>query len=55
MFKPEYIMDNVAAFGLDATLKIITDKFVRMGKKRAIADLMALELIRATIWCPAHP
>ena len=50
MFKPEYILDNVALFGIDATVDMIKKKFQRMGKKAEIAYTMAHMMVINTIW-----
>ena len=50
MFKPEYILDDVAAFGLTETIQIIAAKFRRMGKNRSIADQMARTLVLNTVF-----
>lgn len=46
MFKPEYILDNVALFGYFETVDLIAAKFCRMGKGKSIAYM----LVRATVW-----
>lgn len=50
MFKPEYILDNVAVFGLEDTVTLIKNKFMRMGKSKAIADTMARQLVNNTVF-----
>ena len=50
MFKPEYILDNVAAFGLAETIEIVEKKFKRMGKSKRMADIMARELVLNTVF-----
>lgn len=50
MFKPEYILDNVALFGLDDTYVLIAAKFQRMGKSRELAYRMARELVLSTVF-----
>ena len=50
MFKPEYILDNVALFGLEDTMTLIKNKFVRMGKSKAIADAMAHIMVINTVF-----
>lgn len=53
MFKPEYILDNVAVFGLADTMTIIAAKFHRMGKTKVMADKMAYLLVLNTVFEPA--
>ena len=50
MFKPEYILDNVAAFGLAETIGLIAKKFQRMGKGKRMADIMARQLVNNTVF-----
>ena len=50
MFKPEYILDNVALFGLEDTVTLIKNKFMRMGKSKEIADIMARQLVNNTVF-----
>lgn len=52
MFKPEYILDNVALFGYYETIELVAAKFRRLGKKKELALLMALEMVAATTWIP---
>ena len=52
MFKPEYILDNVATFGYWETVEIVKKKFQRMGKDARIALIMANELVANTTWIP---
>ncbi len=52
MFKPEYILDNVATFGIDETVKLIAAKFRRMGKGKAVAYTMAHMMVVETLWTP---
>ena len=49
VFKPEYILDNVAAFGIDGTIGLIEKKFVRMGKSKRMARIMAHTLVQNTL------
>ena len=49
MFKPEYILDNVAAFGIDETIGLIAKKFQRMGKSKRMARIMAHTLVQNTL------
>jgi hypothetical protein len=50
MFKPEYILDNVALFGLAETIALVAKKFKRMGKTPRIAYIMARELVNNTVF-----
>ena len=50
MFKPEYILDNVAAFGLAETIGLIAKKFKRLGKSKRMADIMAQLLVASVVW-----
>jgi len=50
MFKPEYILAYVAAFGLSDTIKLIAAKFRRLGKNREVSYIMAKELVYATVF-----
>lgn len=50
MFKPEYILDNVALFGMDETIGLIAKKFQRMGKGKAISVRMAQLLVASVVW-----
>ena len=50
MFKPEYILDNVALFGYYETIALVKAKFQRLGKGAKIAQLMATELVSQTVW-----
>lgn len=52
MFKPEYIQDNLELFGPYETVKLIQNKFMRMGKSRAIAYIMASKLVTASMRYP---
>ena len=50
MFKPEYILDNVAAFGLAETIEIVENKFKRMGKSSKMSYIMARQLVNNTVF-----
>ena len=50
MFKPEYILDNVAAFGLAETIALIENKFKRLGKTQRMAYIMARQLVNNTVF-----
>lgn len=50
MFKPEYILDDVALFGYWETIEMVKNKFMRMGKDARIALIMAHELVLNTVW-----
>ena len=50
MFKPEYILDNVAAFGLADTIGLIKNKFRRMGKTQRMSYIMARQLVNNTVF-----
>ena len=50
MFKPEYILDDVAVFGLTATIVMVRKKFQRLGKSYYVADSMAYKLVMATVY-----
>lgn len=52
MFKPEYILDNVATFGLADTMAIVSSKFQRLGKSKSMADKMAYLLVLNTVFEP---
>ena len=49
MFKPAYIIEDVALFGELETIKIIATKLQRMGRSRATAYLMAHTLVQTTL------
>ena len=50
MFKPEYILDNVAAFGLAETIGLIAKKFKRLGKSARMSYIMARQLVNNTVF-----
>lgn len=50
MFKPEYILDDVAAFGLAETIEIVEKKFKRMGKSARMSYIMARQLVNNTVF-----
>ena len=50
MFKPEYILDNVAAFGLSETIALIEKKFKRLGKTPRMSYIMARQLVNNTVF-----
>lgn len=50
MFKPEYILDNVALFGLSETMRMVEKKFKRMGKTPRMAYIMARQLVNNTVF-----
>jgi hypothetical protein len=50
MFKPEYIRDNVALFGLAETIELVAKKFKRMGKTPRMAHTMAYNLVLNTVF-----
>ena len=45
MFKPEYIRDDVALFGVDATITLIAKRLQRMGRSRPVAEAIATVLV----------
>ena len=49
MFKPEYILDNVALFGYWETVEIVAKRLRRLGKSAEIARKMAYNIVAATI------
>ena len=50
MFKPEYIMDDVVAFGVEDTIALISKKLQRMGKTARMARMIARELVINTVF-----
>jgi hypothetical protein len=52
MFKLEMILEDVALFGLEDTIKLVAAKFRRMGKSRMIANKMAYLLVLNTVFVP---
>ena len=50
MFKPEYILDDVALFGLADTIEMVKNKFMRMGKNAKMAHTMAYNLVLNTVF-----
>jgi hypothetical protein len=50
MFKPEYILEDVALFGLAETMRLVAAKFKRMGKTTAVANTMAYHLVLNTVF-----
>ena len=49
MFKPEYIRDDVALFGVTATVSLIAKRLQRLGRSKPVAEAMALALVQSTI------
>lgn len=49
MFKPEYILEDVATFGMLETVELMQAKFMRLGKARRLAYRMAYDLVLATL------
>ena len=49
MFKPEYIREDVAVFGLQATIALVKQRFQRLGKRSAVAQAMASRLVLSVV------
>lgn len=54
MLKPAFILEDVAVFGLDETIKLVAKRFVRLGKTSHIAHEMARTLVLATVFVPSN-
>ena len=50
MFAPRMILEDVAVFGLADTIELVSAKFRRLGKSKAMADKMAYNLVLNTVF-----